>query len=490
MKFDNSILYMPCPCGSGAKFKFCCWPKYQGELGGCKTRADVVKEVRCLLADVYAPRENAEWAECCDKGFEAMQNRKFAEAEELFRRARELVPGDMAVWNNASACQWEQGEVEAALDLQRESFEHVSVRNTFGAASMAIYLHMLGRDGEASEWLDKALEDRLPLSRDVVARVCAALALYRRHRDIVEYAAASGMDDDARVALFQGIALANLGERDRALAALRKAAAGDEPTGLAGFYVECLEDKIAPQSVREGEWPYFNRRSFPPAQCFDRAMADGRDPFERHPAAAVESMEALANDGSRSPGELLALLRGKEGEPWDALRKGLERLEAENREPDSPGSLRSVKDEARRFFRQEIPKWQMELEITDERSSEEDADYLLRRFVRPYCDRYCDLPTEGSDKDRLAILVIPVERRPELCPCPTVTLVGRAQLWDAFYDKLVEFLDNVSLGTCECEVRCDAMFGGPLLTLDDGDLTESFGVAIADRYREDEDAGR
>ncbi|MBP5788550.1 MAG: hypothetical protein J6Y19_12150, partial [Kiritimatiellae bacterium] len=127
-----------------------------------------------------------------------------------------------------------------------------------------------------------------------------------------------------------------------------------------------------------------------------------------------------------------------------------------------------------------VPKWQMDLDITDETSAEDDAEYLIRKFVRPYCDRYCNFPEEERDKDRLAILVIPVESRPELSICPTVMLVDHAQLWDAFYDKLAEFLENVSADTCLCEVRCDMMFGGPYLTLKAGDNTEAFAVAVVD----------
>lgn len=491
MKFDNSILYMPCPCGSGAKFKFCCRTKLQSELDGCETRADVVKEVRCHQAGVCLPNENAEVTELCGKGFDAMRDRKFDAARDCYRRARELDSRAMTAWNNGAVCEWESGEVEAAVELQRESFDHVPYRNTFGMASMAIYLHVLGRDEEASGWLEKAMEDRLPLSRDVVARVCSALALYRRHRDIVEYSAASCMDDDGWVALFQGIALANLGERGRALSVLRAAAANGEPIGLAEHYADCLEEGIGPRSVREGAWPYFTFGSFAPARWFDKAMEDGRDPFGRYPAAAAEAMEVLADDEVRSPVELLALLQGKEGEPWEELRKGLEKLSEEDEEKDmaSTGEIREVEDEARRLFMKGVPKWQMDLDITDETSAEDDAEYLIRKFVRPYCDRYCNFLEEERDKDRLAILVIPVETRPELSICPTVMLVDHAQLWDAFYDKLAEFLENVSADTCLCEVRCDMMFGGPYLTLKAGGNTEAFAVAVVDRYGE-EDGGR
>ncbi len=486
MKLDNAILYMPCPCGSGAKFKFCCRPKLLGELDGCRTRADIVAEVRCRQAGAFVARENPEVAELCDKGFDALPKGKFDDAREFFRRARELDSGALEAWNNGAICEWESGEVEAAIDLQRKSFEHLPFRNTFGTASMAIYLHVLGREEEAAEWLEKALKDRLPLSRDVVARVCFALALYRRHRDIVDYAVASCMDDDPLVALFKGVALANLGAWERALPAL-ESAVGEDPTGLAEHYVDCFEEGVETRSVREGEWPYLSYEAFAPARWFNKAMEDGRDPFERYPAVAAEAMEVLANDDRQPAGKLLALIRGREGEPWETLRKGLERLAEEDAQTEAPGRITEMKDEARRLFRQDVPKWRMEMELPEDSSPENDAEHLLETFVRPYCDRYCSLAVEGRDADLLAILVAHVESRPELSDCPTVTLVSHAQLWDAFCDELVDFFDNASSGPCWCEVRCDPMFGGPYLTLKTGNFTTSFMVAIADRHGENAD---
>ena len=31
----QEIVYAPCPCGSGKKFKFCCFKKYRDGKGDC-----------------------------------------------------------------------------------------------------------------------------------------------------------------------------------------------------------------------------------------------------------------------------------------------------------------------------------------------------------------------------------------------------------------------------------------------------------------------
>lgn len=482
MKVTNEILYMPCPCGSGAKFKFCCWPECQDLIDGDMTRAEIVKEVRCRKAGVYEPRGNREAQEACDKGREALTERYDLDgARELFRRAVELDPGDVSAWNNGAICEWESGNVETAAEWQRKGIKHATYRNTFGLASMAIYLHALGRDGEAAEWLARALEDRLPLSRDVVVRVCFALALFRRHRDIVDYATASCMDDDSRVGFFKATALANLGETDKARAAFRKV---EEFAyyDVVGHYLNCLKEGRTPRSVREGEWPYFTSDSFPPARWLDEDLSEGRDPFARPSGTIADAVEVLANDCARSPDELLRLIRGREGGGMAELRKGLERLAAADAAPDLPPGVTEAKDEARRGFPYPVPKWRMELEIKEENEPEDDADSVLDGFVLPYFERHCNFYfPEGEKNPLVALLVGGVEDRPELSACPCVTLVPRDRMWDAFRKQLIDYFANCDAEKCLCEVRCDMMYGGAVLSIQGGNRTEVFMMASPER---------
>ena len=46
MKIDNNMLYGPCPCGSGKKFKFCCMQNVRDHLPDNPTQAEVTMEVR------------------------------------------------------------------------------------------------------------------------------------------------------------------------------------------------------------------------------------------------------------------------------------------------------------------------------------------------------------------------------------------------------------------------------------------------------------
>ena len=55
MKIDGKTLYGPCPCGSGKKFKFCCWPKCRNRIEGGMTKEEIEQIVCELVAG--APRK-------------------------------------------------------------------------------------------------------------------------------------------------------------------------------------------------------------------------------------------------------------------------------------------------------------------------------------------------------------------------------------------------------------------------------------------------
>ena len=159
MRIDSSILYAPCPCGSGKKFKFCCWPKCRDSFNDDMTKAQFVQTVRCTAVGIYDNMNASEGGEVCEWGRQNLLEGRFEKARPLFRKARTLDPKMWVAWNNEAICAWETGFVEEAYDLQRKGIEVAPVRNTYGCASMAIFSHVLGRDNEAAEWLERALAD-------------------------------------------------------------------------------------------------------------------------------------------------------------------------------------------------------------------------------------------------------------------------------------------------------------------------------------------
>ena len=104
MKIDNEILYGTCPCGSGKKFKFCCWPKCRDKINGDMTKAEIVQTVRCEEAGVYKRADNKEADDICEQGRQTLLKCDFDAARPLFLKAREIDPKMWIAWNNEAVC--------------------------------------------------------------------------------------------------------------------------------------------------------------------------------------------------------------------------------------------------------------------------------------------------------------------------------------------------------------------------------------------------
>ncbi len=481
MKIDSSILYAPCPCGSGKKFKFCCWPKCRDSFNDDMTKAQFVQTVRCTAVGIYDNMNASEGGEVCERGRQNLLEGRFEKARPLFRKARTLDSKMWVAWNNEAICAWETGFVEEAYDLQRKGIEVAApLRNTYGCASMAVFSHVLGRDDEAAEWLERALADKLPLGRDVVVRVCYALALFRRHRAIVGYTSESGMDDDGQVAFFKGTALANLGELVAARDALAVACGGFFGP-IAEHYYDCISDKVVPWSAYDGEWPYFWSGNFAPARWFEEDLKAGRDPFVRYPNAAPDAIETLIADKLRTAGEMLKVLKGRTGERVVRLRNALKELASEEiGSKGIPKGVKEMKDPDRLPILRPIPKWRMEYQPSTDDEPEDSADAMIGGFAKPYVERYCSIAAhKDPDKFEIAILQMSYGKDKAPTDCPSVTIVPYGELWEYLHAKLTEYFGCFGDPVFMCEVRYDQMYGGPILNIeDDRGRVESFMIAI------------
>ncbi|MBQ6924659.1 MAG: tetratricopeptide repeat protein [Kiritimatiellae bacterium] len=496
MEIDNSILYGPCPCGSGSKFKFCCWPKCRNSIADDMTKAEVIQTVRCEAAGVYRQSDIPDADDLCARARDAFNVGDLERARPLFRQARMIDPKLWIAWNNEAVCLWEDGDVDHAYEVQRKGLEVCDFRNNFGYAAMAVFSHVLGRDDESSEWLEKTFSDKLPLGRDVVFMTCKALALFHRHRDIVDYTTASGMDDDGLVAFFKGTALANLGDLKGALKWLDLSDApfyGDK----AASYANQIRKNASPHSVCDGGWPYFWTDCFPPAKWFEDALLEGRDPFAIYPNAAADAIEVLVSDGTRDPYEMLKLVEGRPGERMERLRAELKRLDeafvdddedkdeeedAESSEPakaDGDGglSVEEVKNENDFWHR---PKWRCDYEPPKDGTAEDDARAIVNGLVRPYAERYCAMADRGKNVSlQVALVRMTVYESVDRMFCPSVTHCRYSQLWDVLLDHLEDFFKTFCDAVYVCEVRVDDTYGGPMLTLEDEEgVAEVFAVSI------------
>ena len=306
----QEIIYAPCPCGSGKKFKFCCFKRYRNLLDDDMTLAEVTQLVRCEASGIKSGARSfdPEAERLHGEGYDLMVSRKFEEARAEFRRSREIDPEHNASWNNEASCAWEMGDYAAACDIQREGNAKMRAVDSFGLARLAVYAHTIGLEDEAVRSLEAALAVP-PISVYGALETCFALALYHRHRDIVEYVAKSGMADSVRLMFYTGIAHANLNEMGQARLDLEKTGTSQHAE-LAKRYLDDMADECLPWTADGDDWPYFDRLNFAPARFFAEDALQGVDPFVRCPKALAEDCIAfLLADNTLVTHDALTLVR-------------------------------------------------------------------------------------------------------------------------------------------------------------------------------------
>jgi tetratricopeptide (TPR) repeat protein len=487
MKISNDMLYGMCPCGSGKKFKFCCWAKCRDKIDEFMTESEIVQTVRCTASGIYDAKVDEKADEICREGVSCLKVGRIDEAKKYFAEACTISSGMWIAWNNRATCCWEEGDVEGAYETQKKGLELSSFRNTFAYAALSIYSYFLGRREESLQWLDRALEDKSPLSRDVAFCVCKALAFHNRHRDIVDYATSCGFATDELVAFFKGTAHANLKEENEA-----EKAWNDALDGLFGedaeYYLDCLFDDMLPISL-DGDWPYFTPRSFPFAELLRKDIEAGRDPFDRYPEAVIAAIKAIIAEDEvgdvATPQKILKVIEGQSGAEYETLRQQLEELINEQGGFSSEDILEDiVVEENSGLFVQGKPKWKYKYELNDDgESSEGCADFILDRLYFPYAEKYSSLGDFENGDFEIVLLEMVASSGTVPKDVPHVTAGMYSQLRTMLHDSIASFFDYYNKSYCICEMRWDNMYGGAILTIEeDGGTLNTFMVSKPDHF--------
>jgi tetratricopeptide (TPR) repeat protein len=341
-------LYEECPCGSGKKLKFCCWREIKGEVSDGDGHDHLVEAVRNLrqpegLSNAWSSLGGEAEAKATI-AMNRMQEGKYREAAEGFRKARKAQPGMYAVWNNEAMALWLGGKREEGRKVMEEGLERSGAVNAFGWGLLSEMRHALGDAAGAAEAADRA-SALVPATRDAASKTAAALSLLGRDEEVLRYVAGCGFEGAKIACLHAGVAAANLGRRAEALEWLERAhgehGAMDK---LAEKIAEDLESGTRAEELPEGRWPHWNR------SCYDlgekvqtEAMACFGEGWE---AVACDVMSMALYGGTLRGGDALALLRHLKGPCAEAMRGRLEANGA--KEPGKPPF--ATREEAREFF--------------------------------------------------------------------------------------------------------------------------------------------
>ena len=276
MKLDSEVMYGPCPCGSGKKFKFCCFAEVRDSLPPDADADYVTEAVRTRkhrVLDLYKDSgvDVLSAAERIgDKGIDALHKGDARKALEYFRAAHEKLPNLFSAWNNDSICHLLLGEVTTARESAERAIACAPDINAFGWAVCAIIACVTGDAGAYTESIARATAIK-PLDSFTAFKVCEALACDHRHREVLDYAEASGFASNEDVAYMAGVAAANCGEKDVARKYLARVRNG-KFAEYAGFIL----DEIDGGSRYLGlfDWLYFDDEKYPCGLLSDDLPAD------------------------------------------------------------------------------------------------------------------------------------------------------------------------------------------------------------------------
>ena len=311
---DQDILYSECPCGSGKKFKFCCYPSIRDDLPRDPTRADVTDAIRMRsratrLAELTAKSgvlDLDRFHELIGRGLRHLHSGRYREAESVLLQAKDEFGMLPTPYNNLALCALVQGNLKEAEKWVQEVVRKFPTENPFGLAMYADIRYLKGDVAGALDVIDRA-EQITPPSVDQAVRVCESMAHFKDHERIVRYAEKSGYTDDPNMAFFLGIALANLGRYDEAARYLRFAVRGTQPD----YAARILDDVTArrrPQTIC-GDWMYFTPNSFTLFAGLMKSVKDGGgQQADLSSEALAEMVEVETNAGLITDSEAIKIL--------------------------------------------------------------------------------------------------------------------------------------------------------------------------------------
>ena len=326
MKIDHDILYAQCPCGSGKKFKFCCYPSVRDQLPGNPGMEDVSARVKGAfwpfsddpgvdkVTDLPALRKARAAKESMAKA------RTLAEAAELFREARTLCPNMSSAWDCEATCLWHVGDFSGAIEVQRESLARSADGRAFGWAQLAQFEYAFGNDAEYERCAARAMESDGVRTEFDATKVCECLALARRHEDICRCAALHDAENSATLAFLAAVASANLKRWDDARRLIGCAIDNGEDSGFAYD----LEDDLAEEEPESrhplGEWPYFDIDCYPPGPYIGYPVAERRP---EHRNVVCDLAEMLLDEGRITKADALEAIASYDGGRASKLREFL-----------------------------------------------------------------------------------------------------------------------------------------------------------------------
>jgi len=311
MRRPGPDVYAPCRCGSGKKYKWCCLAKDREAASkpGAPSSADGPAG-SLLGSDKVIALDLVEGERLNTKGMRLLSRGKYTEARSAFLAAIEAAPLPPAAHNNLALVTFILGDLQEAIRLQERAIDQIPIENVFGMANLVHFYLTAGRESEAESLAEKLTAREL---RDISAlgKTCEVLARLARHTAILAAVEQYYGALDAPVCFFAGIAAANLGRYDRAIAYLNRIERRAAHRARATATIRRIQQGAGPGTI-EGNWPYFHAQELFPRSILDRLTGNKKDDSAMRAAmdnaAFVDTLAAILNEnGGKDPAALEGL---------------------------------------------------------------------------------------------------------------------------------------------------------------------------------------
>jgi len=305
---DTVNPYDPCLCGSGKKYKFCCYQKVR-DLPLERFSTHWVAAEPPPETDIFASLKAPALAESMllnSKGLRLLAAADYEGAIELFRKA--MLPGLEDFYtpsNNLALCLYVTGRLAEAIRVQSQSLKDSSFPNPFGLANLSTFHYIAGEEALSRQCLDDALKLKMP-SADACVKVCEALARFKRHQNILDVADASPYRSNPDVCFFTGVAAANLGDLARAKMDLSRQKESHFKAEIIRRYRAHLREGTAPHTVL-GDWPYLYSQEVIPRDLLEFEFLDNKKDW-RDRRLVLDICEVFCNEKPSAAAEALDML--------------------------------------------------------------------------------------------------------------------------------------------------------------------------------------
>jgi len=272
-------LYSPCPCGSGKKYKFCCYA--QDKEFGVKKKVQTSSHASVSTSgpsgfDTHfrGGHNRAEFLDRHDLAHlslaEGQKFRKFFEMNIRFDRDNNIPERKKAILECLKLAPRTRQILREVIGVynQEHDIDHVLVMcdrlittcksvQPADFAQRAHFRYIRGDDAGADADIAEAMR-RAPETELDTTMICFFFALERQHGQIRNLCEKSPFKGRSDVMYYHGVALLNLGETDKAKKILQHVATSSQSrySSPAKKYIQMIEAGGTPRTIF-GDWSYF-----------------------------------------------------------------------------------------------------------------------------------------------------------------------------------------------------------------------------------------